>query len=161
MADHHMQKLADILVHYCTAVKSGDWVRIIGDVGALPLVTEVTRLVVRAGGNPSIQLTADGLDEAILSEASTEQLEWIPPTDVIFNDQIDVSIRIAATSNTRALTGIDPAKQRIMQNARRDLRQRSLQRAAEGQFRWVLTQFPCPAYAQEADMSLRAYEDFV
>ena len=161
MADQRMHKLAEILVHYSTDVKKGDWVRIIADVGALPLVTEVTRLVVRAGGNPSIQLTADDLDEAVLGEASTEQLEWIAPTDVIFNDQIDVSIRIAAASNTRALTGIDPAKQRIQQNARRDLRLRSLQRAAEGRYRWVLTQFPCPAYAQDADMSLREYEDFV
>jgi len=161
MADQRMRKLAEILVDYSTAVKKGDWVRIIGDVGALPLVTEVTRLVVRAGGNPSIQLSADDLDEAVLSEATTEQLEWIAPIDVILNDQIDVSIRIAATSNTRALSGIDPAKQRIQQNARRELRLRYMQRAAEGQLRWVLTQFPCPAYAQEADMSLRDYEDFV
>src|SRR5262249_41714128 len=147
--------------HYSTDVKKGDWVQIIGDVGALPLVTEVTRLVVRAGGNPSIYLSADDISEAVLHEATTEQLEWIAPTDVVFNDQIDVSIRIAGTSNTRALSSIDPAKQRIQQNARRDLRLRSLQRAAEGQLRWVLTQFPCPAYAQEADMSLREYEDFV
>ncbi len=161
MADQRMQKLAEILVHYSTAVKKGDWVRIIGDVAALPLVAEVTRLVTRAGGNPSIQLTADDLDEAVLSEASTEQLEWIAPIDTILNDQIDVSIRIAAASNTRALTGIDPARQRIQQNARRELRLRSMQRAAEGRLRWVLTQYPCPAYAQEADMSLREYEDFV
>ena len=36
-----------------------------------------------------------------------------------------------------------------------------MQRAAAGQLRWALTQYPCPAYAQEADMSLREYEDFV
>ena len=36
-----------------------------------------------------------------------------------------------------------------------------MQRAAEGSWRWVVTQFPCPAYAQEADMSLREYENFV
>ncbi len=36
-----------------------------------------------------------------------------------------------------------------------------MQRAAAGDFRWVLTLFPCAAYAQEAEMSLREYEDFV
>ena len=34
------------------------------------------------------------------------------------------------------------------------------QRVLEDQLRWVYTQFPCAAYAQDADMSLRNYEDF-
>ena len=161
MADPRLHKLAEILVHYSAAVQPGDWVRILGDVAALPLVTEVARLVTRAGGNPTVQLTAEDLDEAFLSEASPAQLEWIAPTDPIVNDQMDVSIRIAAATNTRALTGIDPAKQRAQQNARRAMRLRYMQRAAEGKLRWVLTQFPCPAYAQDADMSLREYENFV
>lgn len=161
MADQRLHKLAEILVHYSAAVQKGDWVRIIGDVNALPLIAEVTRLVARAGGYPSLQLTSDELDEALLSASSIEQLEWIAPIEPIINEQIDVSIRIAAASNTRALTGVDPAKPRAQQNARRALRQRHMQRAAAGELRWVLTQFPCPAYAQDADMSLREYEDFV
>lgn len=36
-----------------------------------------------------------------------------------------------------------------------------MQRSAEGTYRWTFTQYPCGAYAQEADMSLRTYEDFV
>jgi aminopeptidase len=36
-----------------------------------------------------------------------------------------------------------------------------LRRAAEKSLRWVATQFPCQAAAQEADMSLAEYEDFV
>ena len=161
MADPRMQKLAEILVHYSIAVQPGDWVQISGDAEALPLLTEVTRLVTRAGGNPTIQLNADALDEAFMSEASPEQLQWLAPTETIINEQIDASIRIAASSNTRALTGIDPAKPRLRQNARRELRRQHMQRAASGQLRWVLTQYPCPAYAQDADMSLRDYEDFV
>jgi aminopeptidase len=161
MADPRLHKLAEILVQYSAAVQPGDWVRIAGDVVALPLVTEVARLVTRAGGNPTVHLTAEDLDEAFLSEANQAQLEWIAPIDPIVNDQMDVSIRIAAASNTRALTGIDPAKQRLQQNARRDMRLRYMQRAAEGKLRWVLTQYPCAAYAQDADMSLRDYEDFV
>jgi aminopeptidase len=36
-----------------------------------------------------------------------------------------------------------------------------MNRSATGDLRWVLTQFPCSAYAQEADMSLEEFEDFV
>ena len=36
-----------------------------------------------------------------------------------------------------------------------------MHRMAEKDIRWVGTLFPCPAFAQEADMSLAEYEDFV
>lgn len=36
-----------------------------------------------------------------------------------------------------------------------------MQRLSTGDIRWVGTQYPCTAFAQEADMSLREYEDFV
>jgi aminopeptidase len=36
-----------------------------------------------------------------------------------------------------------------------------MERAALGQLRWVGSQYPCAAYAQEADMSLREFENFV
>ncbi len=161
MIDPRLEKLADILVNYCAAVRPGDWVRVQADLLALPLVHEVQRLILQAGGHPSVHLSADELEESFLRVASDEQLAWIAPTEPVINDQIDVSIRIAATSNTRALTGIDPSKPRLFQNARRDLRRDHMQRAAAGNLRWVLTQYPCPAYAQEADMSLPEYERFV
>jgi aminopeptidase len=161
MADPRMQKLAEILVHYCANVRPGDWVRLQGDVLALPLVHEVQRLIVQAGGHPTVLLSSDELEENVLREASEEQLGWISPVESILNERMDVSIRIAATANTRSLSGLDPSKQRLYQNARRELRRSYMQRAAEGRLRWVLTQYPCPAYAQEADMSLREYENFV
>ena len=36
-----------------------------------------------------------------------------------------------------------------------------MKRAAAGEYRWCLTQFPTNADAQEANMSLSEYEDFV
>jgi leucyl aminopeptidase (aminopeptidase T) len=63
MYDHRVEKLADILVNYSTAVQPGDWVLVQGDVLALPLVNEVVKHVLRAGGNPTINLVADELQE--------------------------------------------------------------------------------------------------
>src|SRR5215213_6268350 len=135
MIDPRLEKLADILVNYCAAVRPGDWVRVQADVLALPLVHEVQRLILHAGGHPSVHLSADELEESFLRAASEEQLAWVAPTEPLINDQIDVSIRIAATNNTRALTGLDPSKPRIFQNARRHMRQAYMQRAAAGKLR--------------------------
>ncbi len=161
MIDPRLTKLADILVNYSIGVKPGDWVWVRGSTLAEPLVTETTRLVLEAGGNPSITLSADALDETILRTSSDTQLEWVSPVETKLFAEVDALIAIRAVENTRTLTGTDPHKQRVQQNARRGLTETYMRRSAEGSLRWVTTQYPCPAYAQEADMSLADYANFV
>jgi aminopeptidase len=161
VSDPRTQKLASILVNYSTQIRPGDWVAISGHALALPLVNEVVREVLRAGGHPTVNLSADEIEETILRESSAEQLAWLSPFERLVPERADATIGIRAASNTRALTGVDPGQQRAFNQARHDLSRLRLQRAAEGKLRWVGTQFPCPAYAQEADMSLSEYEDFV
>src|SRR5262245_56078319 len=114
MSDPRLEKLADILVNYCTSVKPGDWVLVRGHVLALPLVEAVIQHVTRAGGNPTVLLNTEELDESFLREANEAQLTWDSPLDGIMADQLDVRIVIQAASNTRALTGVDPGKQRLL-----------------------------------------------
>ena len=70
-------------------------------------------------------------------------------------------IHLHAATNTRALNGVDPAKQKLRGQATSGLMETYMQRSADKSLRWTLTNFPCPAFAQEADMSLKDYEDFV
>lgn len=161
MADPRMEKLAEILVQYSTGVQPGEWVLIKGHVLALPLVDTVVRQVLRAGGNPTVLLDSEQLDETLLREANDEQLRWVAPIDRLLDERIDVQIGLRAAYNTRALSGVEPRKQQIRQAARRDAMGDFMRRAAAGSLRWVVTQFPCLAYAQDADMSIGEYEDFV
>jgi aminopeptidase len=161
MADPRVDKLGETLVHYCTAVRPGDWVLVRGHVTALPLVEATVRQVVRAGGNPTVQLDYESFDEIFYAEASEAQLTWLSPIDELVSERVDVRIVIQGASNTRTLTGVDPKRQQMAQNARRKILRTYMERSAAGQHRWVGTLFPCPAFAQEADMSLAAYEDFV
>ncbi len=161
MADARVVKLAELLVRYCTDVRPGDWVLVRGDVSAMPLIEETLRQVVRAGGNPTLQLESDTLSEILLREAQADRLDWVAPSDALMAEQLDVRIGINAASNTRSLTGVDPKRQQTYQSARRKFQRRYMERSAEGSHRWVITNYPCPAFAQEADMSLAAYEEFV
>jgi aminopeptidase len=161
MADPRIENLAKILVNYSTKIKPGDWVLINSHVEGLPLASEVVRQVLRAGGHANTFMQDESLDEAHLSEASDEQLAWISPVEELVYQKVDVLISLRAAKNTRALSAVDPAKMRRQQVARRELFLTYMRRSAEGSLRWVVTQFPCLAYAQEADMSLRDYEDFV
>lgn len=161
MADPRIKRLAKLLAHYCVEVKPGDKVIISSSPNALPLVRETYREVIRAGGHPLTLLQDESLSEIMLKEANDEQLAFIHEPQKMIIETFDCSIGIRGSENTRTLTGVDPAKQAISRNANRDLMATYMRRSASGEFRWVGTLFPTQAYAQEADMSLSEYEDFV
>lgn len=161
MADPRLENLAKILVDYSTEVKQGEWVMIRSNIVALPLVRETVRNVLRAGGHPTVIYEDDDLNEIIQSESSDQQLEWISPLEKAGIENIDVLIRLGAAANTRVLMGVDPQRSRLRLQARQQFMKVYKQRVAQGELRWVGTHYPCQAYAQEADMSLREYQDFV
>jgi aminopeptidase len=49
----------------------------------------------------------------------------------------------------------------LVQQARRDLMHTYMQRSANGSLRWSIAMFPTNAYAQDAEMSLSDFEEFV
>ena len=159
--DPRTTRLAELLVTYCTDIRPQDWVLVRADLLALPLVQAVVEQVLRAGGNPTVQWLCEELDEVTLKVASAEQLAWLAPIDPLLAEQVQARIVIRAPGNTRAFSGVDPERQRMRQAAQRPVQQTYTRRAAAGEHRWALTVFPCQAYAQEADMSLGEYADFV
>jgi aminopeptidase len=158
--DPRIQNLAKILVGYSTKVKEGEVVSIDGENAAAPLLLAVYEEVLKAGGNPVLNVALDGQIASYFKNASDKQLEWISPFAEWMVDNADVRIAIGASTNTRELSGVDPARQQLRQSVTGDLMSRAMKRSAEGDFRWVYTLFPTSAYASEAEMSLADYEDF-
>jgi aminopeptidase len=161
MPDQRLEKLANVLVNYSTKVKPGEWVHITAGRVAIPLVREVVRQVLEAGGYPTTFLECDQLEEVYLAHGNEAQLQWASPVDMFVVDNMQVSIFIAAPENTRALSAIDPARQQVRQLAYRQWMDTHMKRSASGDLRWVMTNYPCLALAQEAEMSLADYEEFV
>jgi aminopeptidase len=159
--DPRLTKLANLLVNYSVDVQSGEWVVINADTVAIPLVREVYRAVLRRGGHANVLLSDEALGYISLQESSDEQLEWVSPLEMQMIENVDVMIALRATNNTRALNNVDPAKSARRQASRRPFMQTYMKRAAMGELKWTLTQYPTQASAQEGEMSLTEYEDFV
>jgi len=71
---------------------------------------------------------------------------------------------VLASGNTRAMTNVDPMKQATMSKARKPVMDIVMKRSSlrgKNKLRWVATQYPCDASAQDAEMSLSEYADFV
>lgn len=161
MRDPRLEKLADVLVNYSVGVKKGQSVRISGAPVAQPLILEIYRKVLLAGGHPLVRMSPDELGEIFYKLASEEQLRYFSPIALHEIEQIDCTIGIWADENTKALTNCDPKKIGMSQAARKPYMEIFLRRAAEGQLHWTGTQFPTQASAQDAEMSLADYDDFV
>jgi aminopeptidase len=161
VSDLRHERLADVLVGYSAGVREGDLVTLETSTLAAPLARELYRAVLGAGGHPLPRLSLEGMTETLLAHGSDEQLDWVNPVRADDIETVDVRIVVEAYANTKRLSGIDPARLARWERANEPLRNRYLERAANGELRWVLTQFPTDAAAQDAEMSLAQYEDFV
>ncbi len=161
MADIRLQRMAKVLVHYSLGIKKGDRLGIVTSPVATPLIQEIVRETLRAGGYPETSVGLSGIQEIVFQEASDEQLEYIPATRRMINDEYETILQIFSQENTKAMSGIDPTRMMVAQKAQRELGATFMKRSSEGSLRWTITMFPTNAYAQDADMSLSDFEEFV
>jgi aminopeptidase len=160
MHDIRIERWAHTLVHYCLSLKEGDNVSIHATPLAAPLIEAIYREALRVGAHPIPMITLESLDEILLQEGSPEQIERSYQLLGAIAPQIHARLTIASEGNTKALNNIDPAQSARRSQANAKIRQ--MQRGREGEaFRWCLTLYPTAAYAQDADMSLSDFEEFV
>ena len=161
MRDGRLDRLADVIVRYSTKVKKGDLVAINAEAVCMPLIEAVFERVLAAGGHPFWMPRSESLDEILLSKGSAEQVGYQSPLQAHAIETVDVRIGFWADQNTRYLGAVPTETIASWEAARKPYLKRFMQRAAEGSLRWCGTLYPTLASAQDAGMSLRAYEDFV
>ncbi len=155
MTDELIGRWADLLVDYCLRVQAGETILIASEWEGRPLVEACYRAVVLRGAHPLVRLELPGLSEFYVKHASDAQLSHVPPVPLYEAETVDGRIRISADSDTRSMRQVDPARQALMNRAYDPIRK------AASRKRWVLTQFPTQAYANDAAMKLADYEAYV
>jgi aminopeptidase len=161
MTQSSYDRWAEVLVAYSTGVGPGDTVAIMGGVAAEPLLRAIYRESLRAGANAVLLPSFTEAQTDFLEFGSDEQLSYLSPIERWVMEEATVTISVLASTNTRALSSIDPSRQAVMSRARTQLRTLAGQRAAQGERRWSLTIFPTAAHAQDADMSTDEFARFL
>ncbi len=161
MADTRVENLARILVDYSAAVQPGDKVAIEMNTAAEPLARALYELTLERGGFPHVLMTFPDQVELFFRHAREAQLDLTPTFQKLVVNTFDVYFRARADTNTRAQSSADPAKQTRFQKAFAPVRNMMMKRGGEKALRWVLTQYPTPAYAMEAEMGTDEYAAFV
>jgi aminopeptidase len=160
VADPRIEEYAHLLVDTCVDVQPGWQVIVSSTPLGRPLVEEVVRQVARKGAYVLMRVGFSGgigSDLGWLREAPEELLRAMPSIERHTIENADCIIAISAPENTREASSVAPERMQLVQTAY----QPALQRIAKGEIPWVGCQYPTPALAQEAGMSLSVFEDFL
>ena len=159
--DTRLDRLGELIAGYSLDLQPGDVVRIEGGDVAEPLLYALYRAALRRGANPYLQVGMDRLSELKVAEGDDEQIAYVSQLEWNELEQLDAVATVWAERNTRSFTNADSERYGRYLSARRELSQRGWERIAAGDLRWCGTLQPVEAYAQDAEMSMEEYEDFV
>ena len=160
--DPRVEQYARLLVERSLDVQPGWQVMVVATPLARPLVEEVVRLIARRGAYPLVRLSWTDMEQVPFdslwgSEAPVEMLETMAPSEARTREELDAWMLILAPENARAGLVLDAERRGLLRKASIPFNRRRL---APG-FPWVGCTYPTPAGAQEAGLTLEAFEDFV
>lgn len=168
MSDPRINNLARVVVEYSTEIQPKDRVAIFAQPTAMPLVEEIYRNVLKAGGYPyylvgglKSRVETDGLAYLLFTEGSEDQIQQVHSFERTVREEFEAMITIHSQTNTRALSNVFSERQSLRAKAHTEMTKNFLNRSASGEFMWVITLYPTNAYAQDAEMSLEEFEDYV
>jgi len=161
MQDIRIERWAYTLVHYCLYVKEGETVAIRATPLASPLVEAVFRELLCVGAYPLPLIELESFEEMLLREGNENQLSMPHPVLRMMAEDIDAQLSIGSKSNTTSLSGVDPSRLAKRQQAYKSIAGVLRKREQSKTYRWATTLYPTAAYAQDAEMSLHDFEEFV
>ncbi|HKG10309.1 MAG TPA: aminopeptidase [Gaiellaceae bacterium] len=161
MNDPRLARLATLLVDYSLGLREGEVVRVNSSDAAAPLILAIQRVAIERGVHAYANVALEGLGEILVAEGSKKQREFVSDLAYREVDRLDAEITIWSEANTKSFSRADPEARGQVYAAERSLVNRRWQRIGRGEMRWVGTLMPTNAHAQDAEMSLLEYEDFV
>jgi aminopeptidase len=161
MIDPRITQYATLLVDTCVGVQRGWQVFLISTPVARPLVEEIARQVGQRGAYLYQRLDFTGAvgagSAAWVGAVPMEILEELPSIERYAIEHVDAVIAVSAPENTREAAALPIERMMAANKAYRPV----MERIVKGNLSWVGCQFPCPALAQDAGMSLAQFEDFL
>ncbi|OYT27126.1 MAG: aminopeptidase [Thermoprotei archaeon ex4572_64] len=161
MFEEYVPKFAKLLIDYCIEAKSGDEVLITSTLEAKLLIKHLIKELVLKDAYPLVNLLDEELIETFYEYAGDSVLKHLSKIDYDYAEVPNASIRVISSTHTKYLASIDSEKIRKRQAALKPLTEIFNKRDEEGSLRWCVTIYPTKALAQQAEMSLKHYEEFI
>ncbi len=161
MITDYASKLAQVITDYSVAINSGDYVVIRGNMASIPLIEALFEAVIKRGGHAYTHVNIPGLNELFFDNAGDEQLSYGNPMLEFVLEKADVMLDIEASTNSKSMTGVSAEKMVRFQQAMGPLQVKLIERISDGSLRWCLMPYPTSAAAQQTEMGIHAYTEFL
>jgi aminopeptidase len=153
--DPRVREHAETIVDHSTEVEPGDNVVVSAPQAAEDLTLALCEVVGERGGFPfHVSFRMDKTRAAFLASADPDDLD-VPEHELALAEAADVWIHVRAHENVAEMSRVPGETMSAFRQVHSTVREEILDT------RWVLTQFPAPADAQNAEMSTEEYEEFV
>jgi len=151
-----LNSYAKLLIEYSLKVKKNEQIGIYGTIEASPLIEQLYIELLKLGAYPFPRIALNNQSELLFKYGSEEQLMYLPEITVFETKKLSGEINLLSSPNTKSLTNVDAGRQASFRKARKPLSDIVLKKD-----RWILALYPTDGYAQDAEMSLSEFEDFV
>jgi aminopeptidase len=157
--DLRTRKLAQLAVRYSVFVKPGEKVIISGGSEAIPFLVELYKEIILQKAHPIIKFSLPEVNDFFYKYATKEQITFFPQYLMDTIKQADKYIGIDTELNTKELSNCDSRK--ITERQKTVFPISDYVVNEKDKIRRCTIAYPVPALAQEAEMSLTDYENFV
>jgi aminopeptidase len=160
MRDPRDEQYARLLVEECIDVQPGWQVLVASSVLGRPLYNQVTRVIAERGAYVIPRLffgSGPGPASEWVKLAPEELVAKLAPLEQHVLLSVDAFVAIIAPENTRDGADIDPERLQLSQKAALPV----MERIIGGEVPWVGCQYPTPALAQDAGMTLDQFSEFL
>jgi aminopeptidase len=157
--DLRTRKLAQVVVRYSVAVKPGEKVIISGGIESVDFLVELYKEIILQKAHPIVKFNLPGVSDFFYKFANKNQLERFPNEIMDVVKKADKYIGINSCENTRELSKTDSKKITVRQKIVHPISDYICNE--KDKIKRCTIAYPVVALAQEAEMSLTEYENFV
>jgi len=157
--DIRTRKLAQLAVRKCVNTKPGHKIIISGGSEAIPFLIELYKEIILQKAIPIVKIGLPDVNDFFYKYANKEQLEYFPDYWFDTIKQAQGLIGINTTANTRELTNCDSKKMTTREKINHKIS--DYVNNERDKIKRCAIAYPCLALAQDAEMSLTEYENFV
>ena len=157
MLDPRITRLADTLVNYSCAVKPDEKILIEAIDVPHAFTAECVRVARAAGASPLVLLKSNQINRALMVHGSEDQWNLIRDVEKLQMENVQCYIGARGNPNVAELSDVPAEKQKIYESTVWKTVHIGIR---VPKTRWVVIRWPSPSFAQLADMSTEAFEQF-
>ncbi|RRJ33488.1 aminopeptidase [Halocatena pleomorpha] len=152
--DARIRRHASIIVNHSVDLQPGDNVVVSAPSDAEDLAVALHEAIGDIGATPVFLDDSSRAKRAYLRAVDADEIET-PAHELALYEAADALIRVRGGVNATEKSDVSPETMAANQRSYKPVQETALSQ------RWCLTQFPSTSYAQLAEMSTEAYENFV